>query len=147
MQVDFGSVEETGNLQIGGEKMWVPAKKITGRHQMGGLFRANWQLFCGSGTFGRFARVALTMHVAVVVRGYMDEGAWQELVHNRYRHSKALSQVKSKLSGSTFGRVSGRSKMTIFHRGLFEVRTIESTRFWEYTWLRELPCLHSYPSL
>jgi hypothetical protein len=76
-----------------------------------------------------------------------EQGVWQELIKNKYLHSKSLSQVKAKPMDSPFWRGLMKSKDDFFKRGSFTVGNGEETRFWEDTWLGNTPLSQQYPSL
>jgi hypothetical protein len=76
-----------------------------------------------------------------------EQGVWQELLQNKYLHSKSLSQVKAKSSDSPFWKGLMKVKDDFFERGSFNVGNGESIRFWEDTWLGDTPLAHQYSSL
>ena len=58
-----------------------------------------------------------------------EEGVWQELLHNKYLHSKTLSQVQSKPTDSPFWKGIMGVKEAFFSRGSFIVGDGSSARF------------------
>jgi hypothetical protein len=48
-----------------------------------------------------------------------EEGVWQELLRNKYLHSKSLSEVKMKASDSPFWKGLMKVKEDFLSRGLF----------------------------
>jgi hypothetical protein len=76
-----------------------------------------------------------------------EDGVWQELLTNRYLHSKSLSQVTSQPSDSPFWKCIMEVKEEFFARGSFIVGNGESVRFWEDIWLGDRPLSAQYPSL
>ena len=68
-----------------------------------------------------------------------EEGVWQELIHNKYLHSKKLSQVTAKPMDSSFWKGLMRIKEDFLSRGSFKVGDGMNTRFWEDTWLGDTP--------
>jgi hypothetical protein len=76
-----------------------------------------------------------------------EGGEWHDLITNKYLHSKSLSQVKVKSSDSPFWKGLMKLKEDFFERGSFIVGNGESARFWEDTWLGNLPLAQQYPSL
>jgi hypothetical protein len=64
-----------------------------------------------------------------------EEGVWQEIIHNKYLHSKTLSQVMAKPLDSPFWQGLMKAKEDFFSRGSFKVGNSENTSFWEDTWL------------
>ena len=72
---------------------------------------------------------------------------WHQLMHNKYLHSKSLSQVKVKATGYHFWKGLMKIKDEYFERGSFTVGNGEKTRFWEDTWLGDEPFSSQYPSL
>jgi hypothetical protein len=75
------------------------------------------------------------------------QGVWQEIIQNKYLHSKSLSQVKAKPSNSPFWKGIMKVKDNFFERGSFNIGNGESARFWEDTWLGDTHLAHQYPSL
>ena len=76
-----------------------------------------------------------------------EEGMWQELLYNKYLHSKTLAQVEIGPTDSPFWKGLLRVKEEFFSRGSFKLGNGLSTRFWEDTWLGDTPLMHQYPSL
>ena len=62
-----------------------------------------------------------------------EEGVWQELIHNKYLHSKTLSQVTAKPMDSPFWKGLMSITEDFFSRGSFKVGDGMNTRFWEDT--------------
>jgi hypothetical protein len=67
----------------------------------------------------------------------VDQGVWQELIQNKYLHSKSLSQLASKRKKpySPFWKGLIKVKDDLFDPGSFTVGDGGSTRLWEDTWL------------
>jgi hypothetical protein len=59
-----------------------------------------------------------------------EQGVWQELIHNKYLHSKTLSQVSAKPTDSPFWKGLMCVKEDFFSRGSFKVGNGKSTRFY-----------------
>jgi hypothetical protein len=76
-----------------------------------------------------------------------EKGVWQELLHNKYLSQKTLSEVQPKLNDSPFWKGLMKVKNEFFARGHFQIGDGANTRFWEDTWLGELPLSQQYPSL
>jgi hypothetical protein len=76
-----------------------------------------------------------------------EDGVWQELLHNKYLHSKTLSQVSAQPFDSPFWKGLMRVKEDFFSRGSFKVGNGLTTRFWEDCWLGDAPLAQQYPSL
>jgi hypothetical protein len=76
-----------------------------------------------------------------------EERMWQELIQNKYLHSKSLSEVTVKPNDSPFWKGLMKIKEDFFSRGSFKVGNGEDTRFWEDTWLGNKSLTHQYPSL
>jgi mannosylglycoprotein endo-beta-mannosidase len=76
-----------------------------------------------------------------------EEGVWQELIQNKYLHSKTLSQVKAKPNDSPFWKGLLKVKDDFFSKGSFELGNGLDTRFWEDCWLGDRPLAEQYPSL
>ena len=77
----------------------------------------------------------------------LNEGVWQELLHNKYLHSNTLSQVQSKPTDSPFWKGIMGVKDEFFSRGSFIIGDGSSTRFWEDSWLGTRPLSSQYPLL
>jgi hypothetical protein len=78
---------------------------------------------------------------------FNEEGVWQELLQNKYLHSKTLSQVEAKPVDSPFWKGLMKVKEDFFSRGNFKIGDGLSTRFWEDTWLGNKPLATQYPEL
>jgi hypothetical protein len=76
-----------------------------------------------------------------------EQGLWQELLYNKYLHSKTLSQVSVKPMDSPFWKGLMKVKEEFFSRGSFKLGDGMNTRFWEDTWLGDKPPGDQYPSL
>ena len=76
-----------------------------------------------------------------------EEGVWQQLLHNKYLHSKTLSQVSAKPTDFAFWKGLMNVKDDFFNRGHFRVGNGKNTSFWEDTWLGDRPLSEEYPSL
>jgi hypothetical protein len=76
-----------------------------------------------------------------------EGGVCHDLITNKYLHSKSLSQVKVKASDSPFWKGLMKLKDDFFERASFTIGNGESTRFWEDTWMGNLPLAQQYPSL
>jgi hypothetical protein len=76
-----------------------------------------------------------------------EEGVWQELLRNKYLHSKSLSEVTMKPTDSPFWKGLMKVKEAFFSRGSFDVGNGEDTRFWEDAWLGNKPLAVQYPYL
>jgi hypothetical protein len=76
-----------------------------------------------------------------------EEGVWQELLQNKYLHSKTLAQVEAQPTDSPFWKGLMRVKEEFFNRGVFKVGNGRNTRFWEDTWLGDSPLKDQYPLL
>ena len=76
-----------------------------------------------------------------------EEGVWQELLTNKYLHSKTLSQVAVKPTDSPFWKGLMKVRSDFFKRGSFVIGDGMNTRFWEDTWLGDSPLAQQYPLL
>jgi hypothetical protein len=76
-----------------------------------------------------------------------ENGVWQQILHNKYLHSKTLSQVTSKPSDSPFWKGLMKVKEEFFARGSFILGDGASIRFWEDTLLGGTTLAAQYPSL
>jgi hypothetical protein len=76
-----------------------------------------------------------------------ENGVWQQLLHNKYLHSKYLSQVNVRPDDSPFWKGLMRVKEEFFKRGAFILGDRANIRFWEDKWLGDRPLATQYPSL
>jgi hypothetical protein len=76
-----------------------------------------------------------------------EQGVWQELLCNKYLHSKTLTQVSAKPMDSSFCKGLMKVKEEFFSRGTFQLGDGMNIRFWEDTWLGNKPLANQYPSL
>jgi hypothetical protein len=58
-----------------------------------------------------------------------DEGVWQELLRNKYLHSKSLSEVTVKPNDSPFWKGFMKVKEKFLSKGFFKVGNGKDTRF------------------
>lgn len=77
----------------------------------------------------------------------MNEGVWEEIIQNKYLKTKTLSQVTAKPTDSPFWKGLMNVKDEFFKRGSLVVGNGQNTRFWEDTWLGDLPLKDQYPTL
>ena len=76
-----------------------------------------------------------------------EYGVWEELLRNKYLHTKPLLQVTGKPTDSSFWKGLMAVKDEFFGRGRFAIGNGLSTRFWEDVWLGDTPLSEQYPSL
>ena len=72
---------------------------------------------------------------------------WQELINNKYLHSKTLSQVTANAFDSPLWKGLMQVKEEFFTRDSFNVGNGLNTRFWEDTWPGNTPLSMQYPTL
>uniref|UniRef100_A0A453RC95 Reverse transcriptase zinc-binding domain-containing protein n=1 Tax=Aegilops tauschii subsp. strangulata TaxID=200361 RepID=A0A453RC95_AEGTS len=72
---------------------------------------------------------------------------WVQILRNKYIQSKTLTQVTVRPNDSPFWKGLMRTKATFFHRTIFIIGNGNSTRFWEDTWLGEMPLATKYRSI
>src|SRR3989337_3230430 len=75
------------------------------------------------------------------------EGMWAQILRNKYLQTKTLSQVTVRPTDSPFWKGLMKVKQSMFNRTKFLIGDGTSTRFWEDTWLGEIPLSIQYPSL
>jgi len=75
------------------------------------------------------------------------DGMWQTLLTNKYLRSKSLTQVKTKPYDSYFWRGLMHVKDEVLAKGSFDIKDGSKTRFWDDTWVGDLPFKIKYPSL
>jgi hypothetical protein len=78
---------------------------------------------------------------------YNEKGVCQELLFNKYLHSKTLSPVSVKPTDSPFWKALMNVKEDFLARGKFKVGNGMNTRFWEDSWLGDKPLAEKYPNL
>jgi hypothetical protein len=76
-----------------------------------------------------------------------ENSVWQQLLYNKYLHSKTLTQVTIKSNDSPFWKGLMRVKEEFFSRGSFNLGNGSSIRFWEDKWLGDRLLAVQYPSL
>jgi hypothetical protein len=76
-----------------------------------------------------------------------EQGMWQELLHNKYLHSKTLSHVQVKPTDSPFWKGIMNVRDEFFKRGYFKISDGQNVRFWEDPWLQKVSLAYQYPSL
>jgi hypothetical protein len=76
-----------------------------------------------------------------------EEGVWQEILKNKYLHSKSLAEVSVKPNDSPFWKGLMKVKEDFLSRGSFKVGNGMDTRFWEDILLGNKSLAHQYPSL
>ena len=67
------------------------------------------------------------------------EGMWVQILKNKYLQSKTLAQVTVRPNNSPFWKGLMRTKKPFFQRVKFNIGNGNATRFWEDTWLGEMP--------
>ena len=67
------------------------------------------------------------------------DATWAQILCNKYLHSKTLAQVNFTPNDSPFSKGLMRVRSTFFHRTKFIIGNGEGTRFWEDSWLGEMP--------
>jgi hypothetical protein len=75
-----------------------------------------------------------------------EEGVWQEILKNKYLHSKSLAEVTVKPNDSPFWKGLLKMKEDFLSRGYFKVGNGLETRFWEDTWLGNKSLAHQFTS-
>ena len=76
-----------------------------------------------------------------------EEGVWQELLQNKYLHSKTLAKVEAQPTDSPFWKGLMRFKEDFFIRGSFKIGKEETLLFWEDAWLGDSPLMNKYTLL
>jgi hypothetical protein len=76
-----------------------------------------------------------------------EDGVWQTLLKRKYIGSKPLSQVLWKPGDSHFWAGLMASKKFFFPYGTFSINDGSQIRFWEDTWLDNVPLRDQYPAL
>jgi hypothetical protein len=72
---------------------------------------------------------------------------WQELLHNKYLHSKTLSHVQVKPTDSPFWKGIMNVRDKFFKRGYFKIGDGQNVKFWEDPWLEKVSLADQYPLL
>jgi len=76
-----------------------------------------------------------------------EEGAWQELLKNKYLRYKSLSQCTKKPGDSQFWSGLMAVKDIFLSYGSFKIQNSKTVRFWEDTWKENKPFMELYPNL
>jgi hypothetical protein len=76
-----------------------------------------------------------------------EDGVWQTILKRKYIGSKPLSQVFWKPGDSHFWAGLMASKKIFFPYGTFSIKDGSQIRFWEDTWLDNVPLRDQYPAL
>jgi hypothetical protein len=111
-----------------------------------------WNLICRPKDHGGLGIEVLELKNKCLLRKWPfklinENGVWQQILHNKYLHSKTLSQVTSKPTELPFWKGLMRVKEDFFTRGSFILGDGSSIRLWEDTWLGVSPLATKYPSL
>ena len=69
------------------------------------------------------------------------------MLQNKYLQNKTLSQVTAKPTDSQFWKGLMKVKDDFLSRGKFVVGNGQATRFWEDTWLGDIPLAISIPAV
>ena len=102
-----------------------------------------WSIICRSKEQSRLGIEVIDLKNKCLLSKWLfkllnEEGVWQELINNKYLHSKH-SQVTANAFNSPFWKGLMRVKEEFFTRGSFNVENGLNTRFWEDTWLGNTP--------
>jgi hypothetical protein len=76
-----------------------------------------------------------------------SDETWQQLIRNKYLHSKPLSQAFWKLGDSHFWAGLMKVKQDFLCFGTFTIKNGSQIRFWEDIWLGTTPLRDQYPCL
>jgi hypothetical protein len=76
-----------------------------------------------------------------------EEGAWQDMLRNKYLKTKSLAQVTRKPGDSHFWAGLMDIKDKVLSLGRFAVHDGEQARFWEDIWMGNEALMVKYPSL
>jgi hypothetical protein len=111
-----------------------------------------WNILCRPRDKGRLGIEVLELKNKCLLSKWLfkllnEDSVWQELLKNKYIHSKSLSQVVTKTTDSPFWKGLMCVKEEYFSRGNLVVGNGISTRFWEDTWLGDAPLATQYPDL
>jgi hypothetical protein len=75
------------------------------------------------------------------------DGMWQQILRNKYLHSKPLSQAQWKNGDSHFWASLMKVKREFLRFGTFKVKDGTQVRFWEDKWLGNATLREQYPCL
>jgi hypothetical protein len=76
-----------------------------------------------------------------------SDGAWQQLLRNKYLGNKTLTQVNRKLGDSQFWIGLMNIKDKFLSMGNFKLQDGKQIRFWEDKWLGDNTLKEQYPNL
>ena len=113
---------------------------------------AKWDILCRPKDQGGLGILNLQLQNKCLLAKWLvnmlnTNGLWQNLLTNKYLRSKSLSQVKAKPYDSHFWRSLMKIKDEVLAKGSFEIKDGSKARFWEDTWVGEVPFKVKYPSL
>ena len=91
-----------------------------------------WDIICRPKDQGGLGVEVLEIKNKCLLSKLMNEdGVWEELLRNKYLHTKPLSQVTAKPTDSSFWKGLMAVKDEFFSRGRFAIGNGLSTRFWK----------------
>ena len=113
---------------------------------------AKWDILCRPKDQGGLGILNLQLQNKCLLAKWLvnllnTNSLWQDLLTNKYLRSKSLSQVKAKPYDSHFWRGLMKIKDEVLAKGSFEIKDGSKARFWEDTWVGEVPFKVKYPSL
>ena len=113
---------------------------------------AKWDILCRPKDQGGLGILDLQIQNKCLLAKWIvnllnTDGMWQELLKNKYLRSKSLTQVKAKPYDSHFWRGLMNIKDEFLTNVTFLIKDGSATRFWEDTWIGNVPFKDRYPSL
>jgi len=112
---------------------------------------AKWDILCRPKDQGGLGILDLQLQNKCLLAKWLvdllnTDGMWQTLLTNKYLRSKSLTQVKAKPYDSHFWRGLMHIKDEVLAKGSFDIKDGSKTRFWDDTWVGDLPFKVKYPS-
>jgi hypothetical protein len=115
---------------------------------------AKWSILCQPKNQGGLGIHDLDTKNIVLLSKWLfrlltTDGTWQQILHNKYLHSKLLSPAQWKNGDSHFWASLMKVKQEFLHFGTFTAKDGTQVRFWEDKWLgiatlrEQYPCLHN----
>jgi hypothetical protein len=76
-----------------------------------------------------------------------SDGAWQQLIRNKYLGSKTITQITKQSGDSQFWRGLMNVKEEFFSFESFQLQDGRVIRFWEDSWLGAIALKEQYPNI
>lgn len=113
---------------------------------------AKWDILCRPRDQGGLGIINLDIQNRCLLSKWIvnllnTQGVWQSLLRNKYLGSKTLTQVQVKPNDSHFCRGLMKVKDETLSCGFFDVKDGTQTRFWEDSWVDNMPFKETFISV